>query len=245
MTSLCVSRGSGAYVAGEAHAALYERLRMRSVGRRPLIHAFGHGGYDNGLKETNFLSSGFWPLFAPLADAGYPVICGELGGSPLWGNDTTITRVGQLVAYASSGFGFDTSGVFMLGISMGMLPLLRWAKDNRATVKAVYGAIPVTNLASIHDRNPNGYAAEIEAAYGGLAAYQAALPTHDPSAYAASLAGLPIRLLYHTDDTVVVPSDVTGFAASVGASCSLVSGTGGHVATFDPLDVLSFFEAHA
>lgn len=162
-----------------------------------------------------------------------------------YGNDAAIAAVtATRTAQLQTALGCRTDKVAVVGRSMGGCQALNWARQNKAAVAAIALVCPLVNLVDAHDRV---FEAEVDAAYGTHAAYLAGLPTHDPTAYAAELAGIPIRIWYATDDTSILPAHVLAFAAAVGASCSTVSmGPVGHTVTAAPVeDVAAFLDAHA
>ena len=114
-----------------------------------------------------------------------------------------------------------------------------------ASVAAIALITPVVDVDDIHDNNRNGYAAEIEARYGGLAAFDAALPTHNPVAFAGQLAGIPIKVWISSNDPVVIPATVDAFAAGSGAAVASLGAVGHTAGALDGADVASFLLPHA
>ena len=70
--------------------------------------------------------------------------------------------------------------VHVLGTSMGGLTALNWGWRNPDRVATMALSVPVLNLEAVGDENPSGVGAALIAAYGGQAAFDAALPTHGP-----------------------------------------------------------------
>ncbi len=104
--------------------------------------------------------------------------------------------------------------------------------------------IPTLDLAYVHDNDIGSSAAGIETAYGGLAAYQAALPTHNPAQYAATLNTVPQHIVYSTDDTFTIEATTLAYAATVGAVLQS-QGAVGHTVTIDPYETCMFLLGHA
>jgi alpha-beta hydrolase superfamily lysophospholipase len=164
-----------------------------------------------------------------------------------WGNDDAIDSVDKSLGWlgAVDGQRCRDDKVFLAGASMGTLTTLNWARQHLDKVAAVALCVPAVSLADLHDRNVQGWKTEIETAYGGAAAYTAAVPTHDPLTYASELVGLPIKLWYSPDDPVIAPAKVEAFAAAVGAELvANPAGTGHDVMAAPAADVTAWFTAH-
>lgn len=228
--------GTG-YSGGERQLIMWPRMGARATSQRGAIFLWGHGnnagivtngGYYNGVGR------------APAEFNGLPVVTADFGGNH-WGRDDGITKVSALWAYFQSR-GLASDKVDLIAISMGTLLALNWAKANPTAVRRILCVNPAVDLADFHDNNRGGYAAEIETAYGGAAAYATAKTAHNPAENTASFAGLPIDLYYSTDDTIVVPSTVTAFAAASGAtahSLGAVAHTAGSLSAAEVAAVLA------
>jgi predicted esterase len=77
------------------------------------------------------------------------------------------------------------------------------------------------------------------------------MPTHDPSASGnqAALAGIPVRLIYSTNDPVILPANVSAYrdlllAAGVGVTMSSQGAVGHSTLGLDHQDPVNFFQAH-
>jgi hypothetical protein len=148
------------------------------------------------------------------AAEGFPTIVGELAGAQTFGNPASVSAVDDARAYLVSRFGCDPTRFLLAGASAGTLTALSWLLANPSGgCLAVAVTVPALDLQDLHDNR--GYGAQIETAYGGLAAYQAALPTHSPVVFASSLpAGIPIRLWTSSNDPVVIPASADSFVAN-------------------------------
>jgi hypothetical protein len=77
--------------------------------------------------------------------------------------------------------------------------------------------VPTVNVDSVHTRNPLGLAASIEAVWGVGGTYTTNRNIYDPAVFANAQRLLPIKnrigVWYATLDTVVLPADVTDWAA--------------------------------
>lgn len=155
-----------------------------------------------------------------LADTGCCVVAAELGGVSTWANDTALARITEARTYAQTTWGADLDRTVLIGDSMGAQAALIWAVDNPGLWSCIVGRIPVVAADALHDRDPTGLGALIDAAYGGTSAWETAKAAHDPSAAgpAATIAAVAdqVRLWYSTDDPTVLPADITSFTAATG-----------------------------
>lgn len=199
--------------------------------------------YGSGLPGTGLMEA--------LAQRGIPSMSADWAGANPWGNDTAIARVGDGYSWFTSTSAraaqAKTGKVLLAGFSMGACNALNWATRNLPSVAAIVIGIPVVDMQHMHDDGID--ATVMETAYGGLAAWQAALPTHDPINFASTFAGVPIAAWYGDPDTdgVIRPADVEAFAAAVGSSCVLHSlGSAPHNVNLIPsADMADFLAAHA
>lgn len=234
--------GYGAGRTTEAFAFVYGRHRSKVAGSIPLVVCHGFGGdalqwYDSAL--------GVAKLTRALGLTEQPLLGADLDGLSTWGRAGFVDAIEDIIVHANSVFGTRTDLVGMLGLSMGGLGL-NWVRQNANRLAAYAGLLPVAALDAMHDRDPGGRGATIESAYGGTSAYNAALaanPSCDPNA-ATSIAVLTtlkskMRLWYSSDDTTVVPSEVTGFASAVGCEATNV-GAVGHSLNWDTQQVVDW-----
>lgn len=194
-------------------------IRGQRGEKRGLIYCHGSGD----TAESITAKTGQRPLLDALAQE-YAVIGADLG-LQAWGNDTHVARIIEARDYLSSQFG--TSGkVLLVGVSMGMLGALGYARLYPGNVQAVVGIIGAMDLADLLLR---GAATSINAAYPP--AYDDATdgPTHSPVKYAASLdASLPIRLYTASNDPTVVPTTADAFVAARPQTTRVDVGALGH-----------------
>lgn len=227
-----------AYHVGDASVVLRPN-RSKPSARVGCLYAWGHGNTAEIVTNPAYWNGvGLAP-----AEVGIPTISGDYGGQ-LWGNDTAIGRLDEAWAYLQSK-GAVSSQVFLLGISMGALLVLNWARLNLSKVRAICLLTPGIDLANIHDVTRLDLTAEIDAAYGGSAGYMAALPTHSPSQYAAALAGgPPIRSYYSTDDPSITPQTVLDFSAASGGEAISLGAVGHSAGALVRSEVADFFQHH-
>lgn len=213
--------------------------------------------HSAGQSQVQLRGSGGAPLLRPWIDAGFRVVCSNLHGDN-WGNTAAQADISDVVTALAATHA--TSALFIYGLSMGGLAstLAVMGAGTSPTiggvrVRALALVCPVLDLAYAHDtEDSGGFAAGIEAAFGGSGGYTAALATHDPMAIAAgnsaALNGVPVRGYISTDDSTVPPvHNWTPFAAEVVAPGKLErTFTGGHtpLSSYAPdqgADVVAFF----
>lgn len=201
-------------------------------------------GTERGATPANMLTEPNSTLARKLAQ-NYGVAMTSSAPTGLsYGNDAAIAAFSSMrTQQLHTELGCRTDKVAVVGRSMGGCQALNWARQNKALITSISLVCPLVNLVDGHDRV---FEAEIDAAYGSHANYLAALSTHNPMAYAAELAGVPIRIWYASNDTSILPADVLAFASSVGSSCSVVNmGAVGHTVTAAPVDdVASWISEH-
>lgn len=216
--------GFGQYRANEWHVeSLPHAYRP---GRRLVIwcHEHGAGGLTfNAVRDYQGQSA--------LAEYGLPAASADLGGPSHWGNDAAVAAIDDLWLLMRNKWAVAADKVLLLAGSMGNLVAFNYLRANPGKVAAVASLLPAVDLAYFHDVNPEANAdpAEIEAAYGGLAAYQAALPTHSPAVHKASGApakSVPIRIWSSTNDPLIPNATAAQFAADVGASTASLGAVG-------------------
>lgn len=178
-----------------------------------------------------------------LAQAGYILVAGELGGISPWFNATEMARIDELYSYALS-IGAKSGKVGIMGYSMGGGAALNWIKRNVAKVSAAWLWSPVTDLDWARTAQAS-WGTEIAADYpSGSAGYN----IHDEPASWRGI-GIPIEIAHATDDTVVPSSQSDAFVSAVNdplVTKRTVS-TGDHVDLFKNVpesETVQFFKAH-
>lgn len=235
---ICTSHGVGQVHVGEGHTFMYRRDYCANGTQRGCL--FVHGA---GVDNTQILSA-YRDVPAAIARAGIPVLACDLAGDN-WGNDTGQARLTEAKTFMQTQFGTASGPCLVYAGSMGGLTALNWQRNNPTLVSAIHGTIMATDLADLHDNDRLGSAAGIETAYGGLAAYNAAVATHNPALFASGYSTLPIRITYSTNDPAVVPATITAFAAASGATLVSV-GAQGHADTgIDPVAAAAWLRQYA
>lgn len=214
------SYGVGQYASGEAHLCV--RSRQCVPGKRGILFAHSYGG-----NALDMIGAGggvdLSPVNRELALLDCPIIGADLGGVRAWGNDTAQARMTNLQSFVESWFGAASEPVIVMGVSMGALLALNWARANPAQVRAIVLMYPVVNLQAQHDGTGgagNFAAADIEWAYGGsLSAFESAAPAHDPAQNEAAYTNaFDIRAYYSTADTVAGTANQEAWFSGVGGS---------------------------
>lgn len=160
----------------------------------------------------------------------YPAIAGDNGGQQTWGNDTAITRLGGNLTRLQARADVHDSEYALIGDSMGGIVSLNYAAQATVKPKAMVMVIPVINIEDIRANNRSGYAASINAAYGGAYNESTMGATKNPYTMraAAKLQGIPMLIFYGATDTLCLPTFVQQFAAADPTKRTLVSIPTGH-----------------
>jgi hypothetical protein len=139
-----------------------------------------------------------------------------------WGNSTIRTQMSTLRTNIQSSGLFASGKVHLVGVSMGGLCALNWAKANPTLVQSITLLIPVVDVQAVYDADRGGFAASIAAAHGGRPP-----DSENPADNTGSFTGIPTRLYYSTTDTITLAAEQEASAAGSGAT--LVSmGAVGH-----------------
>lgn len=231
----------GAYQSGEGSCLLHSRLHPFDGSKRACLYFWGRGN-----QSWQATSRVYWNgLQRDLAEAGIPVLSGDYGSPTHWGSPTAVTRAEQLRVWGSDQLKLRSDKVVVMGISMGSLAALNYARANPSKVAAIVLITPITRLAYYHDTyNGGSEAAQIDTAYGGLAAYQAAVPTSDPQQYAASLSGIPLKAWYSTTDPDIPVAHVQSFAAAVGGTSASLGAVGHSAGALTSAELIEFFRPY-
>lgn len=233
---------AGAYVAGEKHVRLQHRKYMPGSDRRLVVYCHGRG-----VVATEALDATYGQTARALAEEGYAVLSIDAAGATAWANSTSQSRLTSGIAWGRTGpLGASASKPpLLVGTSMGGMTALKYARTDPTAVAGVISLIGALDPDYIHDNNVSGLAAEMEAAYGSLAAYDAALPTTSAVQFAADLAGIPTLLVTSTSDTVTPNTAVTTVAAAAGSD-TISLGPVGHTLTgLDTGPVVQWALSHA
>lgn len=204
-----------------------------------------HGVGGNALYAKDLSKVGAWPLFHALAEK-FMIVSADLGGDT-WGNATANTRVGQAITYLQAQ-GAKAGKVALVGLSMGAVVALNYAREFPGNVSCVAAIIPVVDIEDVRANNRSGLAASINAAHGGAYDQATMGATRNPVTFASTL-NLPVKIWNASDDTTALASRVAAFDAAA-PNCDVVSlGALGHteaaIAAATPSDVISWLQAHS
>ncbi len=170
------------------------------------------------------------PVVQQLLDAGYPVAAFQasstVGGiGNLWANDACYAMIAAMRTYLqSSAVGAKAGKIGLVGLSQGALDVLAWAGQNPTLTGGVTAYLPNTDLAATA-AHPT-YGASVDSAYGGNYVQGTHGATHSPITQAGlgKFAGVPINLVYASNDPVIAPTYPQQFAAAVGSNAVLIDG---------------------
>lgn len=220
----------------EGYTLLMNRLTERNGSAPGAI--FCHGA------TADHASVVFHPPAVELARRGFIVMGIDAGGVHTWGNDASLAKVTSARTWLQS-TGLAAPGpVILLGGSMGSIVALNWARANPTLVYCLELALPIVNVENVRAADRLGFASDIEAAYGGLTAWNNARPTHDPVSYANQLDDIPIRLDSSLTDTVGLPAETEAFASIVSLADVVYFGSSGHTYTgFSGVDSVDWIES--
>jgi pimeloyl-ACP methyl ester carboxylesterase len=178
-----------------------------------------HGYGEVSFSPTNSANTGQYPLFNALANQ-FAVASGDFSNDA-WGNSTSVGNVGTTKTWMQSAMGAQSGKVGLVGVSMGALTALNYAKANPSSVACVVCVLPAIDLNDFATNNTGGYGASANAAYGGTYSDGTYGSSSNPYYYAASFPSIPVHLYYSTADTVSLPTWVTGFISN----CASATGT--------------------
>jgi pimeloyl-ACP methyl ester carboxylesterase len=227
------SAGVGRAIAAQNDLLLTCPTWRRNATRRPLVFCHGAGG-------DAFSIFGFGLETIRAAQDGAAVASTDLGGTYTWGNPTSVAAIGSARTFIHSALVTATDKCVLVGSSMGALAALNYARANPALVAGIALLLPSLDLRDLHDNNRGGFAAGIEAAYGGTAGtFDAQATASNPAEHLAAIDALdvPIHVWASTDDPIALWSIVQTFAAATGATVHSV-GAAGH--DFGSLDRAAF-----
>lgn len=142
------------------------------------------------------------PHLLKLADRDYALACIDAGGNLTWGNQASSDAVHNAIAWArGNGFAHPTKKALLLGYSMGGAVAANYAHDHPENVAGLLLEAPGADLDYFY---ANGYASELDTAYGGN--YTLNGKARSPMSFAPSLA-MP-ALIYTAINDSVVPNSI-------------------------------------
>lgn len=149
-----------------------------------------------------------------LAESG---VCTVAVDCPGWGNADARARVDDTIDWAAAELGADTdAGVVLIGDSRGATTSLNWAwrLADQSRCAGLVLRVPAVNLVGLHDRDFDGIAAQLDAAWpGGLAEGD---PSDAGNIDAQAAIADKCRAWFSSDDPIVLPGEVTSWAEATG-----------------------------
>lgn len=209
--------------------------------------AFFHQA-TTGNRNSPITESRWVKLRQALMDNGYALVSADDAGDR-WGNPSSVGNYASLVNWLRAKV--YTGNLYLLGYSMGGLPMLNAISTGQLTPVAVTAICPVTDLIKMRD-NPS-FTASIDAAWGSNneATLIANSAGYNPMTRAKpDFGGIAYQFNVAADDPVVPAAQHTYLFEPLIAPYAVSSevnllGTGhGPVACFDPLVILPHFNAH-
>jgi pimeloyl-ACP methyl ester carboxylesterase len=246
--------GFGRYAASEADVILTPNAGMSFDNlahptKRAVLFAHGAGGTAYHAIWANEINQVGGPkICKTIAEAGWPVVAGDLAGPAAWGNTTFRSRVSDLKTFAQNK-GARSGTVHIVGVSMGGL-VLNWVRANLSLVASVILILPAINPEYVRANNIGNNAAAINTAYGGSYVDATERATSNPSYYAGTgdLDSVPIQCWHVTDDIYTPNSMYTQFDSDANLAEMRSLGALGHtdeaIATIVWGDMLTFLAAH-
>jgi hypothetical protein len=240
------SSALGVTQAGEKHLLAVSGSERHNGTSPGVIVLHGHGG---DAYQAPPAPSWFGAHVKALADAGMMVLAADFGGGTTFGNSTFQTALTSAWTWLTGAGGARPGKVLLLPYSMGMLGGLHWVKSNAAKVSGVFAFAGATDLDLFHGTagytpaydaggvSPGQYAAEIDTAFGGDYATNAAgFKVRDEYASWQGIA-VPQRLVHASDDATVPIGQAQAFVTGVNDPLVTLRtlSSGGHTGLFDQL----------
>lgn len=202
-----------------------------------------HGAGQDATSMSDATKTGQVPLIRGIASQ-YPTIAPDLGGAFTWGNSTCQTRAETARGYLGTGMGAVNAKIHLVGISMGGLTALQYAKANPTKVASISLILPTVDLDYDFQNDAQSSRASIGTAWG--VTFPTPLPAGAKILADASY-GLPMKIWYVTNDPYTLTASSTTFAANQSAS-AVSLGTLGHTETafaaVPIADVIAFMAAN-
>ena len=206
-----------------------------------------------GTVDTLYSESRSQAIADTLGDAGF-ILASANDGGDRWGNQASLDNYRALYEYVRDNF--NTGPLFVIGASMGSLPVLNALVRRKWVTPAAVATIGgVVNLDDLWANNTGSYAASIRAAYGIAADgsdYASKTAGWNPAQRAGyEFRGVPMRFYTSTGDTTVPKAtNQEALAAKVlpyAPEATVVLGSGAHLdaSQYQASDLLSFFQTYS
>ncbi len=202
--------------------------------------------------------AGVTRICATLAVNGFYGLGGDFGGPTTMGNDVELAAMEGAVDSLLASGNCASDKVILIGASMGMLSISRYAMEHPTKVAGMVGLIPAIDIEDLRTRDALGTRSMINTAWSlPVGSYiggsdQTPVPTRGKpldSANLAAVAAIPTPLWGASDDTVATAAAVAAYAAARANVVTHNVGALGHtdaaVRAVDPADVLAFCQTYA
>jgi pimeloyl-ACP methyl ester carboxylesterase len=236
---MIVRKGTGVYRAVESHWEILPRRYRPGDTLVVWCHEHGAGG---GV----YYLGGDFQACRSICDQALPQASADLGGSADWGK--SIDAIDDLWERMVSVYGVADDGLLLWAGSMGGLLAANYARANPTKVKGLALAIPANDLAYHHsgeDAATGKFAAEVEAAYGGLAAYEAALANFSPTLHNLGDYSGEVLLFASEDDPQAPTAGVYEYASALNAEVVSLGSVGHSFQGLDGNRLARWLRAHA
>jgi pimeloyl-ACP methyl ester carboxylesterase len=204
---------------------------------------FCHGAGGLAPQQWRDRSTAGHLALANALGKNYSCGAGDMGGTSTWGNNTSITALGQLQTWLQGTKNATAGKIALVGVSMGACAALNYARANPTLVACLVVVIPILDLNDVVTNNRGGFASAVNTAYGGTYSDTTDGPTHSPVKYAASFT-IPTLIYYAPDDAIATVGPVNTFTAACASSTKVSVGNTGHseasVSAVPPADVVAY-----
>lgn len=206
-------------------------------------HQATTGNRNNPMEETRWSA-----LRQSLSENGYALLSADDGGDR-WGNAASVENYAALLQWVRDRV--YTGPVFMIGASMGALPMFNAISGGAIRPRAAVAVSPVCNLVAM--RANSSFTSAIDAAWGSsseVTLIEKSAGRNPISADPALFSGVPYRFHAYDGDAIVPPAQHTDiFAPQIAtyASSLVINKLGAaHIDAekYDPSIIVPFFEAH-
>lgn len=214
-------------VAGEPLLSVVPKMWQGNGTRPAILWCHGVGGKTLDAYQATEGREHMLKIISTIVDElQVPVISAHYGGNQ-WGNDTAISRINAVVAYAESTIGAKKGGVGLFGHSMGHLNFMNWARLNRSKTLCVVSSIGTCDLNYSYARESN--TAGINSAYGGTYSPTVDGPVRSPVINASTkYSGLKWLGFYGSTDVSCPVDTAETLVAGIGSSAQLKVVSGSH-----------------
>lgn len=191
--------------------AIFTPTEWQGDGSKPLLmYSMGSGS----TWETMFNLDLVNPAIRTALAAGCAVVVSPFGGDQ-FGNATARNLMTNAFDYCRANVGVGPKAI-LAGFSMGSLNALNWAGNNPTKTKSIWVAGPLCDIESFIT---SGGKSAMDAAYGATWTEAAFGATSNPKtmATAGKYNGIPIKIMYSSNDPVLAPATALAFGVQLGS----------------------------